>query len=762
MQTITFCNYRDRNLTRTTFAERLFIKQRPKRFGKADLPRTVFPNQEQRLSLQLDRCYRLLMPVTRANRENESVHIAEAIQPHGALIACDGFTHQVVQVSENTRPFFETEPQSILGRPIADLFAPSSAGMMTELLAAAAAEEGIMRRVTSRSSVELECVAHRASGVIIIEAQRAQDNSDAELECRSLRALIQLACDEDTVALTEHAVHAIRELTRFDRVQVYLFDASSEGQLVAESKHEDLQPFLEQQGPASGVRAPSAASLTLIADVSQRPAALVPVTVNDKPLDLRRAHLRCVSASRIEHLTRLGISASLSLALLSEGKRIGLISCHHYAGPRVLSHQIRETVEQIGRGLSRNLIARERAELATQRIATLRAMNKRLSDADKAKDLFIATISHELRNPLAAISGWARLYLDGVLPNERREDAVRIISRNASVLGNLVDDLLDVSRIVSGSISLELEHVDLPSLIESVVSSTSVAADAKGVRVVSALGHCTGPILGDSGRLRQVVSNLCSNAIKFTPQGGVVTLALARSESELEFSVQDTGIGLDPTALGRVFDTFWQADSSTVRKEKGLGLGLAIAKRLVELHGGSITAESAGLGRGTTFRVRLPVTSARLAQSTGSTPPPPAGVPAERPLANVRALVVEDEEDSRELIRQILEHAGATVDCVANASRALQVLSAESSRTKAFDVLVSDIGMPEMDGFELIAALRRHTSAKVTKIPSVALTAYTRATDRTAALRAGFQAHVPKPADPEELVAVIVSVVRRL
>ncbi len=391
---------------------------------------------------------------------------------------------------------------------------------------------------------------------------------------------------------------------------------------------------------------------------------------------------------------------------------------------------------------------------ARRRSAALRALNERLAEADRAKDLFIATVSHELRNPLNAISGWAQLSVRGGLSEARREEAVRVIARNADALAHLVDDLLDVSRIVSGKLALEVESVDVAQIVESVIAGQALAAEAKQLRLKTVLD--TGPVvvLGDAARIRQVVLNLLSNAIKFTPKQGSVNVSLERRGSDIEIGVRDSGVGIDGEALPHVFQPFWQADHAPARKAQGLGLGLAIAKRLVELHGGAIAVQSEGPGKGTTFIVRLPVASAVRAVEA----PAPARPVArrERPLAGVALLVVEDEMDSRDLLQHILEDAGAHVTAVGDGQTALALLG----QTR-FDALVSDIGMPEMDGLSLVSLLRADTKLPGSRIPAVALTAYSRAHDRTAALRAGFQAHVPKPADPDELVAVVASVLRR-
>lgn len=394
--------------------------------------------------------------------------------------------------------------------------------------------------------------------------------------------------------------------------------------------------------------------------------------------------------------------------------------------------------------------------VARKRVANLQTLNQRLADADYAKDMFIATISHELRNPLAAITGWTRLYLDGSLPVGRRDDVLKIVARNAAVLSNLVDDLLDTSRMLAGNIALDVESVEFAALIESVVTSMSVATNAKGLRVTTALDPSAGPLLGDPVRLRQVVSNLLSNAIKFTPQGGSIALLLARIGQDLEFLVRDTGIGLAPASKERIFETFWQVDGSTARTERGLGLGLSIAKRLIELHGGSVSVESAGLGFGTTFRVVLPIALTKFADS--QPPPKSAGsrIMHERPLEGKTVLLVEDEQDARSLVHTILAQAGAEVVDVENAKTALETLSA-----RHFDAVISDVGLPGMDGIALVTAIRNHAVASIAHVPAIALTAYSRATDRAQMLRAGFQGHLAKPTDPEELVAVMASIMLR-
>ncbi len=386
-----------------------------------------------------------------------------------------------------------------------------------------------------------------------------------------------------------------------------------------------------------------------------------------------------------------------------------------------------------------------------QRAAELHTINERLLDADRAKDDFLAVVSHELRSPLNAIMGYHQLLNGGKVPAPQLEKGLEVIGRNAKTLADLVDDLLDVSRMVSGKLALSLDGVDLPALVESVLDGFVVAAEAKQLRIKRVLDSSATPVLGDATRLRQVIANLLSNAIKFTPKGSSIIVTLVRVESDVELAVTDTGQGIRAELLPLVFDMFRQGDMGMNRRSRGLGIGLALARRITELHGGSIRVQSAGEGKGATFSVRLPLSSVKPEravignQAAGSM------------LANVRCLVVDDEPDARELVCTVLQRDGALVTSCASAEEALVAL-----RDAKFDVLVSDIGMPEMDGLQLLREIRQRSPEEGSRTPAVALTAYSRSLDRTSALQAGFNAHVPKPVDAEELVAVVGSLSGRL
>jgi CheY-like chemotaxis protein len=376
-------------------------------------------------------------------------------------------------------------------------------------------------------------------------------------------------------------------------------------------------------------------------------------------------------------------------------------------------------------------------------------------EANRTKDEFLATVSHELRTPLNSILGWARMLSTGRLDEANAARAVQIIERNAKAQAQLIEDLLDISRIISGKMRLEVRSVDLVSVIEAAVDAVRLAAENKGIRIQRVLDSGVGLISGDPDRLQQVVWNLLSNAIKFTPRDGRVQVRLERSGSTAEVIVSDTGMGISPEFLPHVFERFRQLDSSSTRKHGGLGLGLAIVSQLVELHGGHIRVESEGKGKGATFTVTLPV-AAHAESEVPERLPARAAIPAATGspiLDGVRVLVAEDEQDTREVLTVILQQCGAEVQAVASAGEAFEILRADWKP----DVLVSDIEMPGEDGYVLIRRLRALEAERGGRIPAAALTAYARSEDRMRALSAGFQVHVPKPVEPEELIAVVAS-----
>ncbi|MEG4854479.1 ATP-binding protein [Microcoleus sp. B5-D4] len=385
--------------------------------------------------------------------------------------------------------------------------------------------------------------------------------------------------------------------------------------------------------------------------------------------------------------------------------------------------------------------------------------------ANRAKDEFLSILSHELRTPLNAILGWSTMLRQKNLSEDKVARALETIERNAKSQAQLIEDILDVSRIITGKLRLRVRPVNLVPVIESAIESVQLAAEAKSIRLQSVLDSEAGPLLGDADRLQQVVWNLLSNALKFTPKDGRVQISLQRVNSHVEITVSDTGTGISSDFLPFVFDRFSQHDSTTTRSYGGLGLGLAIVRQLVELHGGTVTVVSPGIGQGTTFTVKLPVMIIHLPPSD----PEPLNslvvegngrFQASPTLEGLKILVVEDEADALELLSTILEKYGADVIAVASVKEALTIIETATDRSP--DVLVSDIGMPDEDGYSLIRKLRQLEVQRGGRLPAIALTAYARNDDRQQALLAGFQMHLTKPVDAAELVAVVASLTGRI
>jgi PAS domain S-box-containing protein len=404
-----------------------------------------------------------------------------------------------------------------------------------------------------------------------------------------------------------------------------------------------------------------------------------------------------------------------------------------------------------------DITARKRAEVEREELLLReRAARETAEAATRSKDEFLAVVSHELRSPLNAILGYAALLRYGGMDAQEVRHAVEVIERSGKAQAHLIDDLLDTARIISGKLRLVVGPVDLVSVIEESVQTIRPAAEAKGVILGTDLPSEIGQITGDPARLQQIVWNLLSNAIKFTSQGGRVDARLERVDPHIRITVSDTGKGISPDFLPYVFDRFHQSDTSSVRRHGGLGLGLALAKYLVELHGGTIEAESAGEGQGATFNVTLPVRAVAtpIGEVDGA-----AAAKSSGELAGVRALVVDDEDDARELLRSALENYGADVIAVNSAAEAYALIT-ETPPPERPDVIVADIGMPDEDGYSLIRRLREWEEARGAYTPAVALTAYGRVEDRVSALKAGFQIHVAKPVDPDELAIVILGFIK--
>ena len=414
----------------------------------------------------------------------------------------------------------------------------------------------------------------------------------------------------------------------------------------------------------------------------------------------------------------------------------------------------------------RDISERKRMELERERLlSSAQAAQKEAEHANRLKDEFLATASHELRTPLTAVVGWSRMLRTGKLDAENSARALEAIERNATLQTKLIDDLLDVSRIITGKLILDRRAIEMAHVLSDAVNTVRPAADAKNITIVTSFDAEAGPVLGDANRLQQVVWNLLSNAVKFTPKSGRIEVGLLRVNSEVEISVGDSGEGISSEFLPYVFERFRQGDGKTTRLHSGLGLGLAIVRHLVELHGGTVKAHSDGPGRGATFKVRLPVlsinrvpgskTAARdLTKARGAD-----GLSIERlpRLDGVRVLVVDDDSDTRQMLNAVLSECQAEVITAASAAEAIE----EIERRKP-DVLVSDLGMPEQDGYEFIKNVREMESADHTvRIPALALTAYAKAEDRVRALASGYQVHLSKPVEPAEFVLVVANLAGR-
>jgi PAS domain S-box-containing protein len=422
---------------------------------------------------------------------------------------------------------------------------------------------------------------------------------------------------------------------------------------------------------------------------------------------------------------------------------------------------VRDARGRITMWFGTNTDVTDQLQVAKQREDLLEAERAARSEAERVsrmKDEFLATLSHELRTPLNAILGWSQ-----VLRHERSDprtldEAIEVIDRNARAQTQLIEDLLDMNRIASGKIRLDVQRVDLATVVRSAVESVLPSARNKGIDLRTVLDPLAGPISGDPSRLQQVVWNLLTNAIKFTPRGGKIQVLLERVNSHVEINVCDTGEGISPDFLPHVFERFRQADASMTRKHRGLGLGLAIVKQLVELHGGTVRAKSAGEGHGATFTITLPVMAVRHEEPREHPASARPVAPARNmvSLAGLRILVVDDEPDARELLKRLLGNCDAEVLLADDAARGTDML-----RQRRPDVLISDIGMPGKDGYEFIREVRGLSPDEGGRTPAIALTAFARSEDRTRAMMSGYQMHIAKPIEPQELIATVASLAGR-
>ena len=443
------------------------------------------------------------------------------------------------------------------------------------------------------------------------------------------------------------------------------------------------------------------------------------------------------------------LSAQSTLLITRSGRRIGMVSTHWREHHRPSDRQLRFL----------DLLARQAADLIEQRqtvaereqlLAREQAARVEADRANRVKDEFLAVLSHELRSPLNPILGWSKLLQHGKLDAAKTQQALQTIERNAKLQAELIEDLLDVSRILQGKLNLNVSSINLSSTIRAAMETVRLAAEAKAINLEASFEPDSPLVQGDSTRLQQVIWNLLSNAVKFTPAGGQVSIRLECLDSCAQITISDTGQGIEPDFLPYVFEYFRQANATTTRKFGGLGLGLAIVRHLVELHGGTVAVESLGVGSGATFTVRLPLSPIQASVTQNERSPEAAST-----LSGLRVLVVDDESDSREFVAFVLEQAGAKVMTATTASEALELLH----RLKP-DVLLSDIGMPEIDGYMLMQQVRALPVEQGGQVRAIALTAYAGDFNQQQARQSGFQQHVSKPIEPEKLIQVISRLIK--
>jgi signal transduction histidine kinase/CheY-like chemotaxis protein len=474
-------------------------------------------------------------------------------------------------------------------------------------------------------------------------------------------------------------------------------------------------------------------------------------------------------------LNELGLKSCMIVPLVARNRTLGTITLataesnrYYDANDLVLAEDV---AHRIALAVDNARLYREAQQAVTAREEALRVRDDLLSrehaareeaeSANRAKDEFLATVSHELRTPLNAILGWAHMLRANKLDKLTQTRALETIERNAKSQAQLIEDILDVSRIVAGKLNLDVRPVELASIVNAAIDAVRPAADAKGIELDEILDPRAGPVLGDPNRMQQVIWNLAANAVKFTGKGGRVQVRLQRAGSYVEIVISDTGQGINSEFLPYVFERFRQADATSTRSHGGLGLGLAIVRHLVEMHGGAVFADSPGEGKGSTFTVRLPLIVARVERINidDLQAPPDANVSTESSprLEGVHVMIVDDEPDTREMLRLLMGQLGAEVRVCASSAEAIGVLNEWNP-----DVIVSDIEMPDEDGYELIREIRRlEANSGGRKVPAVALTAYGRVEDRLRALSAGYQIHMAKPAEPSELALVIAGLAAR-
>jgi len=581
---------------------------------------------------------------------------------------------------------------------------------------------GISTDITARKQAEAE----REELLAREQAARAEAEHSAEsirrLQALTDSALARLKLDD----LLDDMIVRIRDLLATDAAAILLL--TEDGQSLS------VRAAIGLGETASNLRIPVGEGVS-----GSIAASCAPLVVED---------LSAVEV--INPVLRQNARSLIGAPLIVGGQLIGVIHADT-ARPRRFTE---DDVRLVRLAADRVALAIEQSRL----YEVERQARRQAEEANRMKDEFLTLVSHELRSPLNAILGYAALLRYSGLDAMKVKQAVDVIERSGKAQAQLIDDLLDTARIIGGKLRLELGPVDLVSVIEQAVQTIHPAADAKGISIETNLPSEIGQITGDPARLQQVIWNLLSNAVKFTPQGGCIEARLERIDPHICITVSDTGKGIGPDFLPFVFDRFRQADVSSAKRYGGLGLGLALVKYVVELHGGTVEATSAGEDKGATFKVMLPVRAVSSPPSRAGGAP--ASVESSGELAGVRVLVVDDENDARELLETALTQYGADVVAAGSAAEAFDLITTEPTRER-LDVMVIDIGMPGEDGYSLIRRMREWERERDFYTPAVALSAYGRIDDRVRALKAGFQMHLTKPVDPADLAIVIENLIRR-
>jgi len=665
----------------------------------------------------------------------DAVHQA-AIQSRGVLLCLSEPDLRIRQASKNLEAALGTPLATALQAPVDCVIGTAGRDALKHALATHSVEDHPLYFGTLHTPQghALDAVVHRHKGVLILELEPAVHAADGAFAStyplvRTFVTSLQAVSSVDT--LTDLAAREVRRLTHFGRVTVYRIDGDGSLRALAEARDAAYDALFGTHLPGAGLT-PELRSLTsrnplrLVADINDTPVGLVPPLhpSTGRVTDLSYAALRAAAGTQRETMRRMGAMASLTLALTVRGQLWGLVACHH-ATPCSLSFEVRAACEHLAQILSLQIEAKEDAETANH-----------------AKDHFLAVLSHELRTPLTPI-------LTAVHLLELRQDLpphlvaqLEVVRRNAELEARLIDDLLDITGIARGKLAVSCTRVDLYPLLESTLEMSRNDMQTKRLSLKTRFEADRSRLFADGARIQQVIWNLVRNAVKFTPEGGAIEVRVWNpAPSTVAVAVKDTGIGIEPDALPRIFSAFEQADASITQRFGGLGLGLAIAYALVQKHGGSLTAESAGRHEGTTFTLTLPLATEMAPPQTPSSPP----MPRTQPARGLHVLLVEDNADTAEAMSQMLEILGHTVTVAKGARAAMQ--AAESG---TFDLLISDIGLPDGSGLDVVRVFAERQAA-----PSIAITGYGMEEDVARCRNAGFTDHLTKPVDFKRLESLL-------